>query len=410
MNVYKQVGGAQSIDIRGAKGSNAISINGTYDPTDEVCNDMPVYQKRGDPNKWMEYFTQSKKWYIKATTDRGKARGWLRLTADPAVTPEKCDGNCEVWDGSKWTSQPTVNIVTAKQRHEDDLKHGSLRRIRATPVRITGATGPSGPSINGIYEPTEECCGGWPVYRKKDDPEKWLEYNVASQEWFVKPTTDRGKPEGWLCIASDPPTRPELTKGTCDVWDGERWIAQNTVVIKPLPGYFRGMTEVQIFCTEEIKKSHEKLTNTLNKAIKILQASIPPEKIAEGTMQLAAMNSDYDRQLQILRKKRDEEKERESQEQQREMPEHHRDLGEYDEEDDDDDDDLDDDEDDEDDDEDDDGVFDDDDDEHVHDAKVKAAIAAASAQSKNGAVFASTLAAAAAAEAATAAAAVAESK
>jgi hypothetical protein len=324
----------------------------------------------------MEYFTQSKKWYIKATTDRGKARGWLRLTADPPATPEKCDGNCEVWDGSKWTSQPSVNIVTAKQRHEDDLKAGSIRRIRATPVRISGATGPSGPSINGIYEPTDECCGGWPVYRKKDDPEKWLEYNVASGEWFVKPTTDRGKPEGWLCISSDPPTRPELTKGTCDVWDGERWIAQNTVVIKPLPGYFRGMTEVQIFCTEEIRKSHEKLTNTLNKAIKILQSSIPAEKIAEGNQQLQVMNGDFDRQLQLLRKKREEEKEREIQEHQRELREHQRDLGEYE----DDEEDLDDEEDEEDGDEDDeDGVYEDDEEEEASSTFVGTATATAAA-------------------------------
>ncbi len=75
MNVYKQVAGAVSIDIRGAKGPNAVTINGTYDPTDEVCNDWPVYQKRGDVNKWLEFFNQSNKWYIKATNDKGKARG-----------------------------------------------------------------------------------------------------------------------------------------------------------------------------------------------------------------------------------------------------------------------------------------------------------------------------------------------
>jgi len=71
VNVYKQVGNAVSIDIRGAKGPNAVTINGTYDPTDELCNEWPVYQKRGDQNKWMEYFNQSNKWYIKATNDKG---------------------------------------------------------------------------------------------------------------------------------------------------------------------------------------------------------------------------------------------------------------------------------------------------------------------------------------------------
>ena len=59
------------------------------------------------------------------------------------------------------------------------------------------------------------------MYRKKDDSEKWLEYIVATNEWYVKPTADKGKAEGWMCVASDPPTRPELSKGTCDVWDGK---------------------------------------------------------------------------------------------------------------------------------------------------------------------------------------------
>lgn len=65
-------GAAVSIDIRGARGPNAVNeinllmftltyltllcivkvtINGIYDPTDEICNDWPVYQKRGDANK-----------------------------------------------------------------------------------------------------------------------------------------------------------------------------------------------------------------------------------------------------------------------------------------------------------------------------------------------------------------------
>eukprot|EP01039_Chlorochromonas_danica_P010145 gene10145-11228_t len=315
MNIYKQVAGAVSIDIRGATGPNAITINGTYDPIDETCNDAPVYQKRGDPNKWMEFFNQSKKWYIKATTDRGKARGWLRLACDPMVTPEHCKSTCEVWDGSKWVSQTSVNIVTAKQRHEEDMKSGAMRRMRATPVKISGATGPSGPSINGIYEPTDEICGGWPVYRKKDDSEKWLEYIVASNEWYVKPSADKGKPEGWMCITSDPPTRPELTKGMCDVWDGERWTSQNTVKISAVPGHFRSMTEVQIFCNEEIKKSHEKFTAALNRTIKLLHTSIPGEKIAEGNAQLLSINNEIDNKLTELRTQREREREKERKEQ-----------------------------------------------------------------------------------------------
>ena len=77
---------------------------------------------------------------------------------------------------------------------------------------------------------------------------------VLIVDWYVKPTSDKGKAEGWMCIASEPPSRPELSKGTTDVWDGERWTTQTSVEIIVLPGYFRTMTDVQIFCNEEIKK------------------------------------------------------------------------------------------------------------------------------------------------------------
>jgi len=305
INVYKQVAGAVSIDIRGAKGPNAVTINGTYDPTDEVCNDWPVYQKRGDPNKWLEFFNQSNKWYIKATNDKGKARGWMRLSSEPTTSPELCKATCEVWDGSRWSCQPSVTILTAKQRNEEDMRAGSVRRLRATPVRIAGATGPSGPSINGVYEPTDEICGGWPVYRKKDDNEKWLEYIVATNEWYVKPTADKGKAEGWMCIASDPATRPELSKGTCDVWDGERWTTQNSVEISAMPGHFQSMTDVQIFCNEEIKRSHDKFTQTLMRTIALISSAVPPEKVEQGEEQLKGLNKEIQRRLVQLREQKE---------------------------------------------------------------------------------------------------------
>ena len=179
--------------------------------------------------------------------------------------------------------------------------------MRASPVRIQGATGPSGPSINGIYEPTDEICGGWPVYKKRDDTEKWLEYIVATNEWYVKPTSDKGKAEGWMCIASEPPSRPELSKGTTDVWDGERWTTQTTVEIIVLPGYFRTMTDVQIFCNEEIKKSHDKFATTLTKTIQMLSTTITEEKIEKGANQIDEINKDFLLKIKNLHELKDNE-------------------------------------------------------------------------------------------------------
>jgi hypothetical protein len=72
------------------------------------------------------------------------------------------------------------------QREEEDLKAWAIRRLRAVPVNISCAAGPSGASINGLYVLTDhEICGGGPVYCKKDDNEKLLEYIVSTNEWFV---------------------------------------------------------------------------------------------------------------------------------------------------------------------------------------------------------------------------------
>ena len=59
---------AVAIDIRGAKGLNQSTINGVYEPTDEVCSGWPVYRKRGDANKWLEFFIASNKVYSPQNT------------------------------------------------------------------------------------------------------------------------------------------------------------------------------------------------------------------------------------------------------------------------------------------------------------------------------------------------------
>lgn len=276
-----------------------MTINGIYEPTDEICNGWPVYRKRGDQNKWLEFFVQSNKWYIKATSDKGRARGWMRLSADPPTRPELCKSICEVWDGNKWTSQPSVSIITAKQRREEDRKSGAERFAQSVPVDIRGAYGPSASSINGIYEPTGEVCGGWPVYRKQGDPDKWLEYIVATNEWYVKPTADRGRAEGWMCLASDPPTRPELSRGTCEVWDGDRWTIQTSVTVLTAVSGFESMLDVQIFCTKEAKVLQERLNASLKRAV-ALMPTLPEEKVDEGSRQLDSILVSLEEKLKKL--------------------------------------------------------------------------------------------------------------
>lgn len=223
----------------------------------------------------------------------------MRLSAIPPTRPELCKAVCEVWDGSKWTSQPSVSIVTLKHRREEDRQLGAERRAQAIPVDIRGATGPSASSINGIYEVTNEINGGWPVYRKRGDPDKWLEFIVATSEWYVKPTTDRGRPEGWMCIPSDPPTRPELCIGTCEVWDGEKWVIQESVTVLKAVNGFDSMAEFRVFCEEEILSLHERLNKSLKNVVELL--SIPADKLEDSSKQINELIEHSQKRLQQLK-------------------------------------------------------------------------------------------------------------
>ena len=234
----------------------------------------------------------------------------MRLSADPPTRPELCKSVCEVWDGNKWTSQPSVSIVTAKQRRDEDRKIGAERLAESIPVDIRGAYGPSATSINGIYEPTSEICGGWPVYRKQGDPDKWLEYIVATNEWYVKPTADRGRAEGWMCLASDPPARPELSKGTCEVWDGDRWTIQTTVTVSTAASGFESMLDVQLFCAKQTRDLQERLNTTLKRSIRGLMNGLPPERAEEGSKQLDQILADFDAKLKKYQTIKEKDKEK----------------------------------------------------------------------------------------------------
>ena len=67
------------------------------------------------------------------------------------------------------------------------------------------------------------------------------------------------------------------------------------------------MTDVQIFCNEEIKKSHEKFTQTLVRTISLISSTISTDKIDEGEAQLMSINKDIDNKLIQLRELKEKE-------------------------------------------------------------------------------------------------------
>ena len=98
-----------SIRISGAIGSNAVAVNGTYDPTEELSSGgCCIYQKRGDDDVWLEL--HSGKWIVKPTTSKGRGVGWASIACDGPKAPEKCGGTWSVCDGSGWIDQASIRV------------------------------------------------------------------------------------------------------------------------------------------------------------------------------------------------------------------------------------------------------------------------------------------------------------
>ena len=103
-----------------------------------------------------------------------------------------------------------------------------------------------------------------------------------------------------MCLASDPPNRPELSRGTCEVWDGERWTLQSTVTVLTAASGFESLLDVQIFCAKEAKILQERLNGTLKRSLSLLGDAEPRSRLANGQLQLDQIISDMDQQLKHL--------------------------------------------------------------------------------------------------------------
>ena len=59
---------SHNVRITGATGTYAGYINGTFKPTEEMCDNATVYAKVDDPSKWLEYNASSQQWQVKSTS------------------------------------------------------------------------------------------------------------------------------------------------------------------------------------------------------------------------------------------------------------------------------------------------------------------------------------------------------
>ncbi len=155
------------------------NLNGVYDPVvGEKCGGLAVYRKRTDRDVWLEFDGQTD-WWIRTTDCRGSSsrRGMAYVSIPSPCLPENIIGSSCVWKVATGTSNGFVP--------SDDVKISVFKKdiLGTSPIQIYGGSGDT-KVVNGVYDPTRDCCGGVTVYRKRTDPDCLLEYGAdGSADW-----------------------------------------------------------------------------------------------------------------------------------------------------------------------------------------------------------------------------------
>ena len=100
-----------SLVIDNVTGSNALSVNGVYEPTPELCDGLPVFQKKGNGDIWLEYFNS--KWRIRVTTNRRTTSQTASVIANRPCLPQDCNiREWQVAEGDIFVSDPRIAVFS----------------------------------------------------------------------------------------------------------------------------------------------------------------------------------------------------------------------------------------------------------------------------------------------------------
>jgi hypothetical protein len=243
---------AGSFCIRGVTGQSEQRINGTFEPTRDSQLGFPVYKKKGNSETWVEMVyttTAGWRWYLKPTANKGPDStvcfAYAQCDEDDIKLPQDCASWCiSTKEGFKQQASCVVSLAIdlpvpkhvssrlqdglniARKRKDDRIAEVSIlktlfvsqtpsnilcccvfhsqetRGVIAGTFRLDGATGKSEGRFNGVFEPSDEIQNNFPVYKKKGDPDTWIELvkGISGWRWYLKPTANKG-PDSSVCFA-----------------------------------------------------------------------------------------------------------------------------------------------------------------------------------------------------------------
>ena len=148
---------------------------------------FPVFSKRNDPRKWLEFYAPLRRWQVKPTRGKGLDVCWAYLDSDKLGGELTDLVDMSIWtgrgEGSWWTEQPSVRM---------EIKDGGNK------LAVSGFSGQHSRKVNGEYRkcPAEDPNVS-PSFLKIGDEDKLMEYHPTTRTWQLKPAANRGKDSCW---------------------------------------------------------------------------------------------------------------------------------------------------------------------------------------------------------------------
>lgn len=193
--------------------SDISQLNGVYEPTYEMFSKVCRYQKSDKTDYWFEYNSSLKHWHITSNKDKGSTQAFA-FAAATSSPPWKQKLSWQTYNGSSFNICKDMIIIP-------DPK----------PLEVKGGSGSTADYVAGIYDPTNEICDGWVRYRKRTDPDSWMEYMASQQQWHIKPTSSKGQTNAWV-MAKTPLLDPSLFEGAWAVYNGTSFVSDSGLKIK----------------------------------------------------------------------------------------------------------------------------------------------------------------------------------
>jgi hypothetical protein len=106
-----------AVVLRGATGSKARFVNGTYSPTNEKVNGKPVFLKARDPKRCL-YMAKDDTWHAATVVSKDASDCvWLACTREEGLAHPTLAKEWEVTDGpDSWNIQPVKTSMMVRVR------------------------------------------------------------------------------------------------------------------------------------------------------------------------------------------------------------------------------------------------------------------------------------------------------